>query len=253
MLDINNINALSGTDIYWNMIVDSTNTRARKKIFEGARLPFVIIADRQTAGRGRMGRRFYSRRGGIYMSFAFKSNSICDSVSVTTAAAAAVTKALCECCEGDFQIKWVNDVYQNGKKVCGILTEAVSGIGDESFVIVGIGINVGKTKFPKAIRDVATSVTLKSTKEELIAKITSLLAEFASDVSDRSYMEFYREHFMLLGAYVSAICDGEEICGRVTGVDDDGALLLLRGGDATPIRIFSGEVTIRPSNSDTNA
>ena len=247
MLDINKINSLSGTDIYWKLLVDSTNTRARKKIYEGAKLPFLYIADRQTAGRGRMGRKFFSR-GGIYMSFAFKSDSMRSSVSVTTAAAAAVTNALSGCCEGEFQIKWVNDIYQNGKKVCGILTEAVSGMGDESYIIVGIGINIGKTKFPKEIRDIAGSVALKSDKEELIARITSLLREFAEDASNRSYMKYYREHFMLTGESVDATLDGETISGRVIGVDDDGGLLLLRDGETAPTRIFSGEVTIRRSN-----
>ncbi len=186
------------------------------------------------------------------MSFAFKSDCVCNSVSVTTAAAAAVTKALCECCEGNFQIKWVNDIYQNGKKVCGILTEAVSGIGDDNYIIVGIGINIGKTRFPKEIRDIAGAVTLRSSKEELIAKIISLLREFASNTSDRSYMELYREHFMLMGKQVSATQNGETVCGLVAGVDDDGALLLLRDGDTAPIRIFSGEVTIRPTNDLSN-
>ncbi len=252
MLDINKINTLSGTDIYWNMLVDSTNTQARKKIFDGARLPFAYIADVQTAGRGRMGRKFYSRGGGIYMSFAFKTGSVNSSVSVTTAAAAAVTKALYECCDGDFQIKWVNDIYQNGKKVCGILTEAISGIGEENYIIVGIGINVGKNKFPVEIRDIAGSVTLKSSKEELIARVISLLREFSDNVSDRSYMDFYREHFMLLGESVSALCDGKTVLGRVTGVDDDGGLLLLPDGEAASTRIFSGEVTIRPTNDLSN-
>lgn len=249
MLNINKINSLSGTDVYWNLVVDSTNTKARKKIFEGAGLPFVYIADRQTSGRGRMGRKFYSRRGGIYMSFAFKSDLLCNAVSVTTAAAAEVTKALCECCEGDFQIKWVNDIYQDGKKVCGILTEAVSGVGEENYIIVGIGINIGKHKFPKEIRDIAGSVTLKSSKEELIARITSSLREFSKNTQNRSYMDFYREHFMLMGEYVSAISEGECACGRVVGIDNDGALLLLRDGDASPIRIFSGEVSIRNINA----
>ncbi len=249
MLNINKINSLSGTDVYWNLVVDSTNTRARKKIFEGAGLPFVYIADRQTAGKGRMGRRFYSRRGGIYMSFAFKSNSLCNAVSVTTAAAVAVTKALYEVGEGDFQIKWVNDIYQNSKKVCGILAEAVSGVGGENYIIVGIGINIGKTKFHKEIENIAGSVTLKSSKEELIARIISSLREFSENTQNRSYMEFYRDHFMLMGEYVSATSDEGSVCGRVMGVDDDGALLLLRDGDCEPIRIFSGEVTLRPINN----
>ncbi len=249
MLNVNKINTLSGTDIYWYGVTSSTNTTARKKFFEGARTPFLVIADRQTFGRGRMGRKFYSRRGGIYMSFAFKSDSLCNAVSVTTAAAAAVTKALYESCEGDFQIKWVNDIYQNGKKVCGILTEAISVGTNESFIIVGIGINTGKTSFPKEIRDIAGSVTLKSSKEELIAKITSLLREFSENTQNRSYMDFYREHFMLSGKYVTAISEGESVCGKVIGVDDDGALLLLRDGESGPIRIFSGEVSIRNINA----
>ena len=249
MLNINKINYLSGTDIYWNLIVDSTNTRARKKIYGAATLPFLYIADRQTAGRGRMGRRFYSRGRGIYMSFAFKSNCMCDSVSVTTAAAAAVTKALYECCEGDFEIKWVNDIYQNGKKVCGILTEAVSGMSNESYIIVGIGINIGKTKFPKELQNIAGAVTLRSSKEELIANITKLLREFASNTSDRSYMQLYRKHFMLMGKQVTATQNGETVCGVVVGVDDDGGLLVLCDGKTEPTRIFSGEATVRQSNA----
>lgn len=249
MLNIKKINSLTQTDIYWYRVTDSTNTVAKRKIFQHASLPFVVLAGKQTAGRGRMGRSFYSRGSGIYMSFAFKATSLCSAVSVTTAAAVAVTKALCECCESDFQIKWVNDVYQNGKKVCGILTEAVSGVGNESFVVVGIGINIGKTRFPKELQDIAGWVNLTSTREELVAKITNLLNEFAKDTQDRSYMDFYREHFMLLGAHVTAISDGESIRGRVVGVDDDGGLLLLREGDTAPTRIFSGEVTLRQINA----
>lgn len=253
MINVNKINSISGTDIYWSLIVDSTNTKARKRIFEGAGLPFAYIADIQTSGRGRMGRKFYSRKGGIYMSFAFKSDSLCDSVSVTTAAATAVTKALCECCVGDFQIKWVNDIYQNGKKVCGILTEAVTGVGADNYIIVGIGINIGKTKFPKEIENIAGSVTLKSDKEELIGKITSLLREFSENPQDRSYMGFYREHFMLTGKQVTAAQNNETVCGVVVGVDDDGGLLILCDGKTEPTRIFSGEVTVRTANSQSNA
>ena len=249
-LNIKKLEKMTDINISSNKTIASTNTEARRLLSLGVSAPLLVLAEKQTGGRGRMGRSFYSGGHGIYMSFAYKtSSSLCNTVSVTTAAAVAVAQSLYECCEGDFEIKWVNDVYQSGKKVCGILTEAVSGVTEgESAVIIGVGINIGRCRFPSEIKDIAGSVKLKSRPEQLVAEIVNRLEKIIASPKDKSYMDYYREHFMLMGTRVSAVSEGRTVLGKVTGVDNDGALLLLCDGESLPIRIFSGEVTIRPAN-----
>ncbi|MBE6547972.1 MAG: biotin--[acetyl-CoA-carboxylase] ligase [Ruminococcaceae bacterium] len=236
----------SGIDIYTYGKIDSTNTQARRLILSNPTSPALIIAKKQTAGRGRMGRSFYSSGNGIYMSFVFPVSESEHAVSVTTAAASATVHALLCNCEGDFLIKWVNDIYNYQKKVCGILAECASSLENNKYMIVGIGINVGKNKFPPEIQDIAGSVDVITSAEQLIASIVNDLKKFALHPLDRSYMSLYREHFMLGGASVSATHNGHEVIGEVIGVDDDGGLLLSVDGEK--VRIFSGEVTVRRIN-----
>ena len=240
----------AGIRVHFFRRIDSTNEHAKRMIFHGDRLPALIIAKKQFGGRGRMGRSFFSRGGGIYMSLVYKTdNSLSNTVSITTAAAVAVAQALDVACEKQFSIKWVNDIYLDQKKVCGILAESVSGIDHQSYVIVGIGINVGKCKFPKEIRDIAGWVDVKTSREELIADIISRLMSYIQNPTDRSYMSYYRERSMLCGLRVSTLSDGSELIGRVVDIDDDGGLILeLDDGDK--IRIFSGEVSVRQAQKN---
>lgn len=231
--------------------VDSTNSEARRKILDGHPMPLLIVADRQTAGKGRMGRHFDSDTGGLYMSVAFKTENLQNAVSVTAAAAAAVVKSLEDAGVGGLGIKWVNDIIRNGKKICGILAEAISGASqDESYIIVGIGINCGKGKFSSELESIAGCVDISCSREALAASITKRLLEYSVQPDEqprnKEYMDIYREHFLLYGVNVRAIHGGESVCGLVVDVDDDGGLLLLRDGDISPTKIFSGEVTIRP-------
>ena len=110
--------------------VDSTNTEAKRLLNAGYRGNFLVVADEQTAGRGRQGKQFYSPRGtGIYMTVVVHhGRRLQDAVSVTTAAGVAVCRAIEELTDKHPQIKWVNDVYIDDKKICGILTEAVVGM-----------------------------------------------------------------------------------------------------------------------------
>ena len=125
--------------------VDSTNLVAKKMALEQAPHGTVVLAEEQTAGRGRMGRSFHSPAGsGIYMSFILRPNLTSnDAVLITTAASVAVARAIEEVTHIHTGIKWVNDVYMNGKKICGILTEALTDFesGGIESIILGIGIN----------------------------------------------------------------------------------------------------------------
>ncbi len=109
-------------------ILDSTNLEARRLVLDGeTSMPAVVIARQQTAGRGRLGRGFYSPRDGLYLSIVIRPTFDMSRASqVTVAAAAATSEAIDEICGCESLIKWVNDIYVNNKKVCGILTEATT-------------------------------------------------------------------------------------------------------------------------------
>lgn len=144
--------------------LDSTNTYAKKIAFEDCSHGAVVVADRQAAGRGRLGRTWFSPPGkGIWMSVVLKPDiAPGDAQFITLAASVAVAKAIEECCGIKPGIKWPNDIIIRGRKVCGILTELSAELERINFLVVGIGINVnhGLEDFPEDIRDIAGSIRM---------------------------------------------------------------------------------------------
>lgn len=230
--------------------IDSTNLEAKKHAAENdGRAPVLFIAREQSAGRGRLGRSFSSRRdGGIYMSLLyFTEHTLADAVSITTAAAVCVARAIESATGEGMKIKWVNDIYNDRGKVAGILTETLS-VGNQTAVVVGIGINTGVEDFPPELRGIASSIGEidDAKRESIIYSITSALLSHENDPTSREYMADYRERFMLAGAEVNLLRAGEIIArGRVEGVTDDGGLIFLRSGAVNPEIIHTGEVSVR--------
>ena len=231
--------------------IDSTNAEAKRYALAnetGDPCPVLFVAKEQSAGRGRMGRFFLSRaESGIYMSLLYYTDAmLSDAVSVTTAAAAITAETIEELSGERMRIKWVNDLYNDSGKVCGILTETLA-VGERRAIVVGIGINVGQVDFPDTLRKIASSVALLVGREcELIARVVDGLLRHAADPCDRSYMAIYRERFMLTGARVDLLQNGERIGrGLVLGVDDDGGLLFLPDGQQESVVVHTGEVSIR--------
>ena len=230
--------------------IDSTNAEARRIASSETwdKMPTVILAHEQSAGRGRLGRSFVSRKnGGIFMSLLyFTGQPLCDAVSVTTAAAVFVAEAIESVIGGELKIKWVNDIYNEKGKVCGILTESVK-VPEGYAIIVGIGINTGDVEFPEELRGIAASVGDVFGKEsEIVGNIASCMLRQAAYPTDREYMAGYRRRFMLDGEDVVLSSGGEEIGrGRVMGVDDDGGLIFLPEGESESKTVSSGEVTLR--------
>ena len=148
------------TPLYYYEELPSTNLTAKEIFFaESAQnRRFIVLADRQSAGRGRRGRSFFSERG-LYFSIAVPAGSFSlPAELLTTAAAAAVCRAAIQ--EGfDTKIKWVNDIMLDGKKVCGILAEALSESDTVLGYVVGIGVNIGKPDFPEEIADIAGALS----------------------------------------------------------------------------------------------
>lgn len=227
--------------------IDSTNSEA-KRYAAGCddTSDILFIAREQSAGRGRLGRSFLSRGGcGIYMSLLyFTDRPLCDVISITSAAAVAVGRAIKEITEKPVRIKWVNDIYNDKGKVCGILAETVKK-GDLYAVVVGVGINTGDVDFPEELCGVASTIGEIGDKENrLVAKVADSLLSFAKEKSDRSYMKEYRAMLMMIGEQVNILSDGEIIMsGKVVGVSDDGGLILETARGREVIR--SGEVSVR--------
>lgn len=233
--------------------VDSTNTYLKKLAHEGCDEGTVVIADAQTAGRGRMGRAFYSKGGvGIYLSILLKPECAPEeTASLTPHVAVAVCKALERVCGVKADIKWVNDLLIGGKKICGVLCESSIGPdGMPDFVVCGVGLNVlNRTEdFPDELKDIAGSIYtqcgMEAERGKLIAAIIEeIMKMYALWKKDRkAYLGEYRARCITTGRYVqiktaSGFADAyaQEIS------EDFGLTVKADGGTAT---LHSGEVSI---------
>ena len=166
--------------------LESTQKKA-KEIAEKAEPWTVVIAKEQTAGYGRKGNFWYSPKGGLYFSIILPKTKIEDLQILTILAAFSVAKILKEDFKFEPFIKLPNDVYVNGKKICGILTENVIFGKEIKNSIVGIGLNTNIEKFPKDLENIATSVKIELKKEvdnkELLKKILEEIREKLENIS----------------------------------------------------------------------
>ncbi len=224
-------------------VLDSTNTYLKSLAEKGEREGVVIIADSQTAGRGRRGKSFFSPDSGLYMSFLLRpSLPPAQSRFITTATAVAVCRAVEALYGKRAEIKWVNDILIDKKKVAGILTEAsFSGDGRLGYVIVGVGVNVTTSAFPDEIKDIA--VSLGEDKKEALSE--AILGEFSKIYDcfpEHTFFEEYKARSAVIGREIEIVGDGRY--GRVLGIDEECRLeVLLEDGET--VRLSSGEVSTR--------
>ncbi len=227
--------------------VTSTNAQAKKLAADGEAAPSLLLADGQTAGRGRMGRAFFSPAGtGLYMSVLLRPAVQAEELPlVTLAAAAAVCEAVEEVAGLPTRVKWVNDILVGGKKVAGILTEAVGDLesGTMENVVVGIGVNV-KTPadaFPEELRERAGSLLpARVSRCDLAAGIANRLLAYAEALPERRYLEPYRERLAVLGRQVQYKQREQWVTGRAVALREDGCLLVEGAGGVAALR--AGEI-----------
>lgn len=231
--------------------IDSTNSEAKRRARAGDRTPTLILAEQQSGGRGRLGRSFFSPVGaGIYMTYLWHPDTAAiDAVSVTTAAAVAVMRALSALSsveEASLGIKWVNDIYLSGKKVCGILTEAVTdpSSGRVTSALVGIGINVRPTAFPPELADIATCLGGEIDRNALVSDVLREFLRILRDPVPYAHMAYYREHSLVIGKRVNTICADVSVPGTVLDIDSTGGLVVERT-DGSIETVHSGEVSLR--------
>ncbi len=229
---------------------DSTNNEAKRMLADGRRENFLVAAEHQTGGRGRNGRRFYSpSRAGIYMTLAIHPGpGAANPVSITTAAAVAVVRAIEKLTDKKPLIKWVNDIFLDGGKICGILTEAIMDVetGTIQSVIVGIGVNVSAVELPEELNGIAAALEPSGlTRNRLAAEIINQIMALAADLSDKSYLEDYRARSMVLGKRIAYCQNGVFRQATAVGIDENGGLLI-RNDDGGTETLTSGEISVRP-------
>lgn len=245
---------LIGGTVHFLPEIDSTNDYAFKLAQDNAPEGAIVVADRQTRGRGRLNRVWQSPSSkNIYASIILRPPvEPAVAPQITLVAGVAVAETLSSYCPGRVAIKWPNDVLIGGKKACGILTEMkTSGKGVE-FVIVGIGINVNirTAELDESFRAVSTSLTEETGRSLSRLDVMAKLCENM----DKYYHRFVREGFSairllwlektdMVGMMVRVAFQEDIKSGRVTGIDHDGALLLTdEKGES--IRIIAGDASI---------
>lgn len=236
-----------------NQCVSSTNTILKEKRHGGADEGYTVIAGSQTEGRGRLGRSFFSPSDtGIYISIL-----LCpdippgDSVLMTTAAAVAVCKAIEELTDRPPCIKWVNDIYMDKKKVCGILTEASFSIENQKLdhLIVGVGINVypPNSGFPDEIKESAGAVfteKISDARNRLAAGFLNSFYNIYQSFENKPFIDEYKKRSFLIGKQVDVISSSSTTSAVVTGIDNN-CRLLVQYGDGSCAALSSGEVRIK--------
>ena len=234
--------------------ITSTNTVLKEKAAECPSW-YILAAGSQSAGRGRTGRGFFSPCGtGLYLSILLRPDlPVTDSGRITTAVSVAACLAIEECTDAKPKIKWVNDVFVNDRKTCGILTEASVNFesGELDWVVTGIGFNVYEPEdgFPEEISSTAGAICQERSKDLRSRLAASFIRHFYvlwNDLKSGAFIEEYRRRCFLLGHEIYVLRQDARIPAAAVGIDDNCGLIV-RYDDGTSEVLSSGEVSVRPA------
>ena len=232
-------------------LLDSTNTRAKAIAANGAPHGYLVIAESQSGGKGRMGRSFFSpEHSGIYMTYVLRPKLLAErAVMITSMAAVAVARAIETVAEVDVKIKWVNDLYINGRKACGILCEASMDFesGQLEYAVLGIGVNVAAMEFPEDLRDIATSIENECghpvSRNRLIAEISNQLNALYGQLESQEFMAESRARSNVIGREVLVLRGDERFRAKALDIDERGRLVIQTEDGIK--RVGSGEISLK--------
>lgn len=236
----------------------STNSELKRLAADGEKSGLVLIANEQTAGRGRMGRNFYSPAdSGIYISILLRPDITTDkAVLLTSLIAVSIAKAIEQTTGIKIGIKWVNDLYYNDKKVVGILTEG--GIDMESgmleYAVVGIGVNVFTKDFPDELKNIAASILEDKQSEKqrisrsfLAAQILNQIAIDLPKLESKAHISEYKERSILIGKEIYVLKNNLQIPAYALDIDKN-ASLVVRYEDGKIETLSTNDVSIKKLN-----
>lgn len=242
--------------VYVHERLDSSNQTAKRLALAGAPHGTLVLAGQQSAGRGRMGRRFESPAGkGIYLSLVLRVPvPASEALGVTVGAAVAVARAVQKLCGIELGIKWVNDLYYQGKKVCGILTEAGTSVesGLLEWLVVGIGLNLTTTPadWPEELARTAGSLFPGGPAPVGRAALAGAIArELLALCPGFDCLDEYRARCFVPGHWVTVCAETETYAAKALAIDEEGRLVIQReNGRQEALRC--GEVTTRPARTE---
>ena len=231
--------------------LDSTNARAKALAASGAPHGYLVIADSQKQGRGRFGRSFFSpEHSGVYITYVLRPETTAERASmITSMAAVAVARAIETVANVQAGIKWVNDIYLNGRKTCGILCEASMDFesGMLEYAVLGIGINVASMEFPEELRGIATSIANECgesvSRSRLIAEISNQLDALFPQLESGAFMAENRARSIVIGRDVTVVRGDERFSAKVLDIDEMGRLVIQMADGVR--RVGSGEISLK--------
>lgn len=244
----------SNIEIYNYKTISSTNEVAKDLALSGAKHGTIVISEEQTAGKGRLGRTFYSPANtGIYMSIILRPNlTAIDSVLITTSSSVAICDAIYKVTGIQSQIKWINDIFINNKKVGGILTEASTNFesGTIDYLILGIGINFynPKENFPCELKEIASSIYAGNcngiNRNMLCSEIINNILDMIPKIKSYEFISEYKKRSIILNEEIMYTTGGVSSKGKAIDINRDGSLVV-RHEDGSIKILNSGEVSIR--------
>ncbi len=248
---------LDGYDIHYFDEIDSTNTYLKTLAHEDIDKRCIVVSAKQLKGRGRRGRIFESPNGGIYFSLLINSDDNNDNnLLITSIASVAISRAIEKVCKVDTKIKWVNDIYIEDKKVCGILTEGIIDmeVGKIKSMIVGIGINFSTPmeEFPKELQDIVTSIYRDEdsipkhiNRNLLVKEIVEEIYNIWEYLPNKDFLDEYRSKSNVIGNKVTLYNKDNTIDLAIAKSINDKAHLIVELENGEIKEIGTGEVTLR--------
>lgn len=229
----------------------STSATAAEAARAGAGHLYTVVAREQTAGRGRLNRGFFSPRGGLYFTTVLRTGlTPAQYGAVTPFAALAVARAIQRVCGICVQIKWVNDLLLEGKKLCGILAESGTDVNGVPYLLLGIGINIGERSFPKELREIATALP-HADKERLLTEILLELDDVQRAVEQGSWLAEYKESSCVLSREVYLYEGDAQRRAFVLDILPNG-MLFIRNEQGIEEELCTGEISLRLTQNGKN-
>ncbi len=240
-----------GLDLRFMLFESVGSTNLLMKQYCDMQEGLIVAATQQTDGRGRLGRSFYSPAGsGLYVSILLKpEGSNADATMLTALSAVAVCNTIEQLTDAKPGIKWVNDIQIGGKKVCGILAQgAITADGEQAYVIAGIGVNLYPPKqgFPEEIKEIAGTVYKKGCNENslFLATLLNNFFRLYKNFNASMIAKEYKERSIVIGKDITVLQAGGTYNAHVEDIDES-CNLILRDENGRPVKLQSGEVSIR--------
>jgi BirA family transcriptional regulator, biotin operon repressor / biotin---[acetyl-CoA-carboxylase] ligase len=245
-----------GREVVYRPQVASTNGLARTLAVRGACAGTIVVAETQTAGKGRRGRAWFSPPGaGIYLSIILRPRlSAAEATKFTILTGVALAETLTPLLPGRVEIKWPNDILVGGRKIAGILIEIATEIDMLEYMIVGVGVNVNNATrdFPAELRKTATSLRAETgsfaSRAAILGEFLATFEKYCGVIQEFGFAPIlarWKKLSNILDKHVTVSLLGDTITGRVSGIDRDGALLIRPPGSGLH-RVLSGDLTVLP-------